>query len=153
EGGVMLSRWQRGSVYKTGKNPVWYGRFREDQRTPEGTIVRRLRKIRLGPLAEIPTKAAAREALREHMQLPSKPKSKITFSELIERWRAVVVPTIKSSSATHYQNALRSIVTTLGPREVCSIRRHDVELFIADRARRYSRSTLRSFRTSLSLVL
>lgn len=71
----------------------------------------------------------------------------------VERWNATQVPAMKSSTATHYQHALRAITPLFGPLEVATITRHDVEQFVQDRARTYSRSSLRSFRTTLSLVL
>src|SRR5882672_9877831 len=62
------NRYQRGSVTLRGKNKVWYGTFREDVVTPNGTE-RRQRKICLGTLAEIPTKNAATNKLAELMDL------------------------------------------------------------------------------------
>src|SRR5439155_14504623 len=39
---LMLSRYQRGYVYLTGRKvKVWYGMFREDIQTPEGQVERR----------------------------------------------------------------------------------------------------------------
>src|SRR5438445_4751212 len=46
---LMLSRYQRGYVYLTGRKvKVWYGMFREDIQTPEGQVKRRQRNVRLG---------------------------------------------------------------------------------------------------------
>jgi hypothetical protein len=43
---------------------VWYGMWREDVRTAEGKIVRRQHNVTLGTVSELPTKAAAQEALK-----------------------------------------------------------------------------------------
>lgn len=149
----MLSRWQKGSVYRTGKRPVWYGRFREDLRTPDGNIVRKMRKVRLGTLAEIPTRAAAREALSQHMVRPSKPKTQMTFQALVEEWQRLEMPTIeKSSTRGHYQNALRTVLPEFGTREIATITRYEVQQFLKNASARYSRNTLRSLRIAMSIV-
>jgi integrase len=143
---------ERGNVYKTGKKQVWYGRFRIDQRSPDGSISRRFRKVRLDPVSEIPTKAAAREALSRHMSLPSKPTTSMTFQDLVERWRQLVAPTLKSSTAQHHQIALRSLLPVFGPHEIASITRYDVQQFISESSIRYSRNTLHTFKTAFSNV-
>src|SRR6202521_5650819 len=54
--GIQMRRYQRGSVFKKGKrSKTWYGMWREDVRKPDGGIVRRQRKIRLGTVSELPT--------------------------------------------------------------------------------------------------
>ena len=77
------------------------------------------------------------------------------FSDLVTRWQSAVVPTLRSSTATHYQYALRCyVVPAFGQRETKSITRFDVELFLADKAKQqYCRATIRSMRASLSRVL
>jgi len=72
---LMLSRYQRGYLYQTGKKlKVWYGMYREDVRKPDGQIERRQHHIRLGTLAELPTKSAARNRLAELLKTsPAKP--------------------------------------------------------------------------------
>ena len=54
------NRYQRGSIFLLGKgeNRTWYGIFREDVRV-RGKIARKQRKVRIGKLAEVPTKNAA----------------------------------------------------------------------------------------------
>lgn len=151
---VMLRRYQRGSVYKIGKRiKVWYGMFRIDQHQPEGGLVRLQRNVRLGTTQELPTKNAAREALQKFLGVERRPSTRMTFTELVERWTAAQVPAMKSSTAQHYEHALRGLLPVFGDVEVSTLRRHDVERFIQDRAKKYSRSTLRSWRTTLSLVL
>ncbi len=150
----MLSRYQRGYVYQTGsKVKTWYGMFREDVPQPDGRIVRRQRNVRLGTSAELPTKAAARNKLTDHLR-SSNPSVEMNFGELSDRWQAVAVPTLKPTTAEHYQNALRAyIVPAFGKRKISTIGRFDVETFLAQQSKKYSRSTLRSMRVSLSLVM
>jgi len=85
--GIQMRRYQRGSVFKKGKrSKTWYGMWREDVRKPDGGIVRRQRKIRLGTVSELPTLAAAREKLAH--EIGSAPSVEMTFGELVERWKA-----------------------------------------------------------------
>ena len=147
-------RYQSGSVYKRGKNKIWFGVFREDVRKADGTLERRQRKIRLGTLSELPTKYAAMNELQKHLTLNSKPSVEMTFSELFEKWQEVVVPTLKTSTANVYTRALRSrIVPTLGEIPINKIGRYEIELFLAVKSKRYAKNTLRELRSSLSRVL
>ena len=152
EGRHVLQRWQRGSVYKTGKKSVWYGRFRVDVRDADGVIRRRTRKVRLGPVAEIPTRGEAAHRLEQLLAVPSKPKTQMKFSELVERWKVVAVPTLKSSTAGHHCNSLRSLMPVFGEQEIAQITRYAISLFLAEQATRYARNTLHSFKTGLSVV-
>lgn len=150
----MLSRYQRGYVYQTGsKLKTWYGMFREDVPQPDGGVVRRQRNVRLGTLAELPTKAAARNKLTDYLR-SSNPSVEMNFCEVSERWKTVALPTLKATTAGHYKNALRAyVVPAFGKRKISTIGRFDVETFLAQKAKKYSRSTLRSMRVSLSLVM
>jgi integrase len=150
----MLSRYQRGYVYQTGKKmKTWYGRFREDVPQADGQIVRRSRNVRLGTLTELPTKAAARNKLADQLR-NSDPSVEMNFCELSERWEGVAIPTLKLSTGAHYRNALRAyVIPAFGKRRISTIGRFDVETFLSQHSKQYSRSTLRSMRVSLSLVM
>jgi hypothetical protein len=113
------------------------------------------KSIRLGHVRAVTCgyRTSAMEALQKLMGRNTKPSTQMQFAELVRRWKAAEVPAMKSSTATHYQNVLRLIEPVFGTVEIAKITRHDVERFIHDRARTYSRSTLRSLRTALSLVL
>lgn len=151
----MPSRFQRGSVFQIGKQrKVWYGLFREDVRKPDGGIIRRQRKVRLGTRAELPTTNAARNRLSEVMNDSSSPPVDMSFQELAERWQKAEGPTMKPSTLCHYANALRTyVVPVFGDRTISGINREDVQLFINEQAKRYSKSTLRSMRVVISLSL
>jgi integrase len=151
---LMLSRYQRGYVYQTGsKVKTWYGRFREDVPQADGQIVRRSRNLRLGTLTELPTKAAARNKLADQLR-NSDPSVEMNFGELSERWETIAIPTLKLSTGAHYRNALRAyVIPAFGKRKISTIGRFDVETFLSQHSKQYSRSTLRSMRVSLSLVM
>ena len=152
---LQLRRYQRGYVYKTGKNQkVWYGMWREDVRRPDGEAVRRQRNIRLGTLAELPTRTAAHEKLMHRMAASGKPSLEMTFSELGKRWGEAVVPTIKASTANYYQKLIRAhILPHFGQQQISTIGRYEVEKFLAEQAKTYCRNTLRGMRVSLGRVL
>ncbi len=151
---LMLSRYQRGYVYQTGKKvKTWYGRFREDLSQADGQIVRRSRNVRLGTLTELPTKAAARNKVADLLR-NSDPSVEMNFCDLSERWQALAMPTLKPSTGAHYRNALRAyVIPAFGKRKISTIGRFDVETFLSQHSKQYSRSTLRSMRVSLSLVM
>lgn len=152
----MPSRFQRGFVFLKGKKlKAWYGMFREDVRNPDGGVERQLRKIRLGTVAELPTKNSARNKLAELIGDGSATTTKeMTFQELTERWDKAVGPTIKSSSLLHYRNALRMYVLPFfGALNISEVSRERIQNFLAHQAKDYSRSALRSMRTVLSLTL
>ena len=45
---LARKRYQTGSVFLRGKNPVWIGRYREDVIRPDGKVVRKRRSVVLG---------------------------------------------------------------------------------------------------------
>jgi integrase len=151
---MRLRRYQRGYVYKAGRRiKVWYGMWREDIQKPDGIIVRRQRNIRLGTLNELPTRSAAYEELSRRMS--QKPMSvELKFSELVERWKMAVVPTIKDTTATYYLKELNAhVVPAFRNCEATDIGRYDIERFLAERAQKYCRNTLRGMRVSMGRVL
>lgn len=150
----MLFRYQRGHVFQLGKHlKVWYGMFREDIRKPDGQIERRQRKVRLGALAELPTKNAARNRLSEFLRI-SAASADMTFRELTERWEKAEGATMKASTLSHYRHTLRAyVLPAFGKRKVAAITREDIQTFLTAQARKYSESSLRSMRVALSLTL
>jgi integrase len=154
-GNLSLRRYQRGYVYKTGKkHKVWYGMWREDARTPEGEIVRRQRNVRLGTLAELPTRMAAFKKLTQQMAIAGTGSLDMNFEDLVRRWEEAVVPTIKTTTANYYRKILRAhLKPHFGQQQISAIGRYEVERFLAEQAKEYSRNTLRGMRVSLGRVL
>jgi site-specific recombinase XerC len=102
----------------------------------------------------LPTKFAAQQALARHICVLGRTTTELKFSDLVERWRATIVPTIKRTTATYYENILRAhIVPAFGEKQISAITRFDVESFLAERAPRYCRNTLRGMRVSLGRVM
>jgi len=152
----MPNRYQRGFVRLRGKSrKVWYGIFREDVHTPDG-IQRPQRQVRLGTLVELPTKFAARNKLAELMSGAEKKPAPMDmkFSDLVDRWKKSEGPTMKGSTFEHYVNALSTyVVPVFGDRKIAEITREEIQNFLVEQAKKYSKSTLRSMRIVLSLTL
>jgi integrase len=145
------NRYQRGSVALRGKSKVWYGTFREDVVTTAGTE-RRQRKVRLGTLLELPSKNAALNELAKKMDIV--PTTDTTFQELATRWQTAVGPTYKTSTLEHYANALRAYVLPIWKdRRIAAITHEMIQTFLAEQAMTYSKSTLRSMRAVMRLIL
>ena len=152
---IQPRRYQKGYVYKSGKKvKTWYGMFREDVRKKDGTLMRRQRKVRLGTLAELPTKSAASAKLSQ-LLANSKPTPQMCFSDLVQNWREAVVPTLKPESARYYEKMLRlHVAPEFDSMQVAAITRHHVRTLLARKAPQgYSRSTMKGMLTALSTVL
>ena len=146
------TRYQRGSVFQKGKNKIWYGIYREDVRTPAGTSDDSER-VRLGTVAELPTKNAAQNKLAEKWAIA--PTTDMTFHDAeLTRWQTAIGPTYKTSTLEHYTNALRAyVLPTFKDRRIAAINREMIQNFLAEQAEKYSKSTLRSMRAVLRLTL
>jgi integrase len=146
-------RYQRGSVFLD--RNVWKGMFRLD--TPSDK--RKQKKVTLGTRKELPNKTDAREKLaeimKEMMKSGSPPSTKAKkFSELVEDWKKTEGVTLGRSTLTHYSNTLRAcVLPTFGERDIPTIDRNSIQLFLAEQAKNYSLSYLRSMRITLCMVL
>jgi integrase len=150
----MLSRFQRGYVYQTGsKVKTWYARYREDVPQPDGKIVRRTRNVRLGARTELSTKTAAENKLLDLLR-SSNPSVEMIFSELVTRWQDLTLPEMKSSTADYYKKVLRAyVVPEFGRQKISAITRNDVQKFLVERSKTYSRSSVHGMKIALSLVM
>ncbi len=152
---AIKTRYQNGRVYKKGKRQVkWYGQFREDQINADGKLIRVQRNICLGTLAKLPTNQAAKLELARRMGTETPVTADMLFSDLVLRWQTAVVPTLRNTTAMHYEYVLQTyVVPVFGQREIRCITRFDVELFLAGKAKAYCRATIRSMKVALSRVL
>ena len=162
EGAVMPRRYQRGSVWFDKSSKTWKGRFRLDM--PDGSRVHK--KVTIGTRADYPTETAARDKLDEmrrelHRQVETQPMlnpvtggQPANFAELVERWKAAEGTALGYSTLTHYCNALRTYaVPQFGERAINQITREEIQIFLNEKAKNYSKSSLRSMRVTLSLTL
>jgi integrase len=155
ETSMIQQRYQKGYIYKTGKkNKVWYAIFRIDLKTEDGGLKRKQKNVRLGTLAELPTKSAAQTKLSEMMS-NHKPEVELTFGQLSAKWTESIIPTLKATTGNNYAKTLRTHISpAFRESRVTSINRSDVEVFLAGKAKQgYRRNTLKSMHAALSAVL
>jgi integrase len=156
-GGAMslpLRRYQRGYVYKAGKRmKMWYGMYRQDVRKANGQIVRRQKNVRLGTLADIPTKCGAQNKLLELM-VNSNPSVEMSFGDVAERWQYVTSPNSKATTADYYAKVLRAyVVPMLGAKMISAITRNEIQEFLIEQSKLYSRSSVHGMKIAISLVM
>jgi integrase len=158
ERAIMPRRYQRGSVFFDNLSKQWKGRFRLD--TPDGKRVQP--KVVIGSKADYPTKTAARDKLdeirralqRDAENQPTTSRKPSSFTELVERWQAAEGATLGYSTLKHYSNALRAqVIPQFGTWKIEDITREEVQKFLNEKAKKYSKSSLRSMRVTLSLNL
>ena len=110
-------RYQRGSVYKRGKRgrQVWVAMWREG----EGESRRQRKKV-LGTIAEMPNRQDALDCLATLMR--QRPTTRLTFAELVEKWKVIAVPTFdKESTAANYRyNLNHYLVPVFGKYDILS---------------------------------
>lgn len=152
ERAIMPNRFQRGSVRKEGVNEdKWYGYWRTD--TPEGK--RRPMHVLLGTTHELPTKAAALRKLNEKMNAAAPPlKSSVTFGQLAQRWMDSEGTALGTATLGHYTAALRAyVLPKWTDRRIDTINREAIQELLSKQAKKYSRSSLKSLRLVVQMVL
>ena len=78
----------------------------------------------------------------------------MNFQVLAERWEKAEGPTMKKPTLGHYHQSLNAcILPVFGKCRINSINREDIQNFLVQKAKTYSRSSLRRMRTVLSLTL
>lgn len=153
-GGVMalgLKRYQRGHIYKDGKGKkMWRAMWREDRFDAAGKLFRVRRTCTIGSLAEIPTLTEARRKLEATMQAPAASRLDLSFSDLVSRWRAALLPALRTSTGNYYRTIIDAhLLPAFGERKIAGIGRHDAQLFLSSKAGQYSRNSLRGMRIAM----
>ena len=154
---VNPRRYQRGSINwkKTKKGKVAYGIYRVDVQTING-VERKQKKVRLGTMKELPTEAQARKRLDSVIAAseaePPEPQ-KMTFGELAERWKLFAGPITPKPTFDTYLRNLQWVLSHWKDRNIQSITRHDIQLFLNAQAKDYSRSSIRGMQTVLQIIL
>ena len=114
-GSMARRRYQRGSVFLRGQNPVWVGRYREDILRPDGRVIRQRCSVVLGTKSEFPTKRLAErrmDHLLARINAPSyRPARMSTLEEFAERWEAEILTKQKPSAARSARSHLRRYIT------------------------------------------
>jgi len=153
----MVNRFQRGGVFRDGKNKnVWKGTFRLDELNAKGKRIPV--KVTLGTIKELPTKAAARKKLADVMDERMKQSAVSTsvkkFSVLVGEWKETEGVTLGRSTLANYSNTLRAcVLPTFKDRDIKTINRKAIQDFLTKQAKTYSKSYLKSMRVTLCMTL
>ena len=155
---MALRRYQEGCLITrgTGRRKVWIARWREDVVEEDNTIRRRNRSRVLGPVDGI-SRRDAREMLRTLRSSEServrKVAAKMTFLEFARKWEEAVLPTYRASTRYFYRNILRDqLVPYFASHRLREIETPDVQIFLNQKATRYSSAYLRHIRAGMSRI-
>ena len=113
EGGITVPRrrFQRPSISKRGKKPVWIGKFREDQLQTDGTIKRVQRKVTIGPCDKV-SQRAAYAAFQPYLDAVNiapapPPRTGKTFVGFVPEWREQIAVHLKPSTVRAAESHLK----------------------------------------------
>jgi integrase len=110
-GNLARRRFQKGRVFLRGKNPVWVGRWREDEKIEDGRIRRVERSEVLGSKSDFPTKRLAFRELEKRLCVVNDPRYRArptaTFAEFASRWESLVLTQHKPSTQATIRSHLR----------------------------------------------
>ena len=77
----------------------------------------------------------------------------MTFGELAERWKLFAGPITPKPTFDTYLRNLQWVLSHWKDRNIQSITRHDIQLFLNAQAKDYSRSSIRGMQTVLQIIL
>jgi integrase len=167
KGPGMVTRFQRGFAKYNKKTGFWDVRFRLD--LPDGT--RKQRRIRrFGTRAEYPDKNSVEDEIRARCKREQdailcqaqekaeaaigEAREPVTFKRLVDRWEASDGATLGESSMGHYRNAADCYVAPeFGDTDIKALTHETLQLYLNEQAKSYSRSSVKSMRIALKLVL
>jgi len=134
---MARTRYQYGEiVVKHGKaHDSYMGRWKEDFRLPNGSIVRRKRSRVFGIVGQMTEKQAARqlEAILVRVNDPGYlPESSSTFQALAQEWGDQAFPEMKRSTVLNMTGHLRNhLLPFFGTKQVREITTRDIDLFLS----------------------
>jgi len=151
-------RYQKGSVFLRGKNPVWVGRYREDVIRHDGGIVRKRCSIVLGTKREYPTKRLAERRMDAELARINAPNYRpgrvATLEEFAERWKLEILSKRKPSTIHAAQSHLRNqILPLLGKTKLSELGTEHQQTFVTRLSGTVSRKTLLNVLGTLSSML
>jgi integrase len=157
-GSLARKRFQRGSVFLRGKNPIWVGRYREDVIGPDGQVRRERKAIVLGTKREYPTKRLAERRmdllLARINDYAYRPGRVATLEEFAERWKVEVLSKRKASTAHGYASHLKNqIIPHMGKLRLDQLGVEHIQFFVTRISGTVSRTTVRNILATLSSIL
>ncbi len=109
----------------------------------------------LGSVSDIPTRREARKLLSSLLRPTNyglrKPQSTVTFGDFTRKWEEAVLPTYRVSTRNFYKDILpKHLAPKFASYQLCDIHTPDVQIFLNQKAERYSSSVLHHIRATLS---
>jgi integrase len=154
---MARTRYQYGEiVVKHGKaHDSYMGRWKEDVRLPNGSIVRKKRARVLGIVGQVTEKQAKRQldAILSRVNDPGYvPESNSTFQALAQEWGDQAFPEMKPSTVMNMRGHLMNhLLPFFGTRQVREITTRDIDAFLSRLA--VSRKTKKNIFSTLKLIL
>jgi integrase len=153
-------RFQTGFVrLREDRTPAWWeGFYREDIVDDSGQIRRKRKSVNLGLLSDVPTKRAAQrrlgEILAEINDADYRPRSTVTFSGFVKKYRELKLPSKKGTTQHGYEVNLRKHFTPFfGDIQLSEIDTETVQAFLNQKvAAGYAFDTLKNLKWGLSSV-
>jgi integrase-like protein len=136
----------------------WEGFYREDVVDASGQTRRKRKSVNLGVLNDVPTKRAAQhklaDILAEINDANYRPRTTLTFSAFVKKYRELKLPTKKGTTQHGYGVNLRKHYTPFfGDMLLSDIDTETVRAFINQKiAADYSHNTLKNMKWGLSAV-
>jgi len=157
-GSLARKRFQKGTLFLRGKNPVWVGRYREDVIGPDGQVRRERKAIVLGAKREYPTKRLAERRMDVFLarinDYAYRPSRVATLEEFTERWKVEVLSKRKASTVHGYESHLKNhILPHLGKLRLDQLGVENLQSFVTRISGTVSRTTVRNILATLSSIL
>lgn len=136
---------------------MWIARIREDAIADDGLIIRRRLSVSLGPVRELSKREAQRllsERLGAINQGTHRPELRAEFGPFVtERWEPNMLPVLRYSTARNYRHLIRRhLLPFFGRIPLPEITPADVQMFLADKSKRFAPKTVLSLRNLLSKI-
>lgn len=152
-GSMARRRYQNGSLFLRGKNPVWIARYVVDEQQ-EGNIVRVRKSVVLGTKTDLPTAKLARRVLAgllNPINSPSyKPRATVTFADFAERWRVQILPKYKPSTVADLESQLRKhLIPYFGTSLIHEVTTETIQNFMTAKASEVSPKRVRNLTITL----
>ncbi len=157
EGKLARRRFQKGSLFlrKNKRQPVWVGRWLEDEIEPDGKVHRVHRNEVLGTKDEFPTRRLALRELQARLDVVNAPtyraRPTATFAQFAARWETTVLIQHKLSTQATIRSQLRKyLVPFLGANQMRDIQPEGVQRFLS--SLKVSPKTVRNLFATLQMI-
>ena len=157
ERNLARRRFQKGSLFlgKRKRQPVWVGRWVEDEIGSDGKVRRIHRSQVLGTKDEFPTRRLALRELQARLDVVNAPayraRPTVTFAQFAARWETTVLIQHKPSTQATIRSQLRKyLVPFLGAVQMRDIQPESVQQFLS--RLKVSPKTVRNLHATLQMI-